>query len=256
MRRRIAPQPRALMVADDFVCPPELESGWYALREKVREGFDLNPHLSKRHASLLNPDGLLAEWGVHHFHLGITPDSRDPNFVSRTGPLLYALVTDQVFCAINVYSHSSFENCNVLEGIHRNWPEFIARYRVNGTTGFSLTAEQRRTVRKKNANVHIATLDGTVYTSIGGVVMASGVKFEAVQQADYCILQIQGLQTTIEQKLDEILPALKQNGYVDEPEVEATLGGLSSEGIYVFFSKYDVQVNVTANMPPQCAWQE
>jgi hypothetical protein len=81
-------------------------------------------------------------------------------------------------------------------------------------------------------------------------------QFEAVQQADYCILQIQALQTTIEQKSDEILPALKQNGYVNEPEVEVTLGGLSSDGVYVFFPKCDVQVNVTANLVPQCAGRE
>jgi hypothetical protein len=92
LRRRIAPQARALKIADDFQCPVAEEPGWKDLQDKVRKGEDINPHLSDRHASLFNKDGLLAEWGVHHFHLGTEPNSKKPSYVKRTGPLVYALV--------------------------------------------------------------------------------------------------------------------------------------------------------------------
>ena len=120
LRRRIAPKPRTIRIADDFLCPPAEVPGWQTLQEKVRKGEDINPHLSKRHASLFNLDGLLNEWGVHHFHLGVAPDPKDPAYVGRTGPLLYALVTDEAFYAINVYTHGSFENSDIVESIHRN----------------------------------------------------------------------------------------------------------------------------------------
>jgi hypothetical protein len=162
-RRRIAPAPRTTKIADDFVCPPEHQTGWKALQGKVRKGEDINPHLSKRHASLLNPDGLLAEWGVHHFHLGVASDPMQPAYVGRTGPLLYALVTDQTFCAINVYTHQSFEDSGILESIHRNWPEMISRYRMKRVTGGAWNQAQRRAFRNKNANVFVTTADGTVY---------------------------------------------------------------------------------------------
>jgi hypothetical protein len=84
LRRKLAPQARTLKIADDFQCPVREDAGWKALRDKVQKGEDLNPHLSKGHASLFNNDGLLAEWGVHHFHLGTEPDRDNPYYVERT----------------------------------------------------------------------------------------------------------------------------------------------------------------------------
>jgi hypothetical protein len=78
LRRRITAVPRAVTVADDFVCPPEHQAGSNELQKKVRKGQDINANLSKRHASLVNLDGIMAEWGVHHFHLGVTVDSKNP----------------------------------------------------------------------------------------------------------------------------------------------------------------------------------
>lgn len=246
LRRRIAAVPRAIEIADDFVCPPEHQGGWNALQETIRKGEDLNPRLSKRHASLLNLDGLLAEWGVHHFHLGVAADPKNPAYIGRTGPLLYALVTDKAFCAVNVFSHQGFEDSRVLESIHRNWPDMIGKYRAKGVTGGTWTPEQRRTLRGKNANVHTAVSDGTVYLPITGGVMASGVNAEAVRCADYWQIRVRELQTALEARLDEVLPALGQNGYTGEPEIKATLQ-FSEVGVQAFFPEYNILaiLNVT-----------
>lgn len=135
--RRLAPHARVLKIADDFQCALSEEAGWKALQDKVRKGEDLNPHLSKGHASLFNNDGLLAEWGVHHFHLGTKPDRCNRNFVKRTRWQVFALVDDNTFCAINVYPHGPderhFEEVGIIESIHRNWPDIISAYRLNAT---------------------------------------------------------------------------------------------------------------------------
>ena len=243
-RRRIVSRPRTIKVADDFLCPPTSESGWNMLQRKVQNGADINPHLSKGHASLLYPDGLLAEWSVHHFHLGVVPDPKDPAYIERTGPLLYAFVTDNAFCAINIYGHESFESSSVLEGIHRNWPDMISRYRVVGVTGGTWSQAQRRALRSKNANVCVATADGTVYGPIGGGVMASGVNAEAVRIADAWLFEIRNLQTGFEKELNGLLPTLRRQGYAGEDELEAELR-ISDGGIQVFFPKYHVLANVT-----------
>ena len=165
-RRRIASVPRTIEIGDSFVCPPDYEAGWTMLQEKVKKGEDINGHLSMGHISLLNHDGLLAEWGVHHFHLGTTFYPKNPAYADRTGPLLYAIVGNEAFYAINVYDHYSFENIDVLESIHRNWPEMISHYRAKGVTGGAWNKEQRRALRRKNANVSVTTSDGTVYMPI------------------------------------------------------------------------------------------
>ena len=249
-RRRVALAPRTIRLADDFICPPEQDAGWKALQEKIVKGEDINPHLSTRHASLFNSDGLLSEWSVHHFHLGTTPHPRHAGFVSRTGPLVYALVTDQAFCAINVYTHQSFEDSNILESIHRNWPELISRYRAKGVTGGVWTQEQRRAIRSKHANVLTRTKDGTVYMTIGIATSAAGISFEVIKQADFFQDQIRAFQDNFEKhSLAKLLPLLQRQGLDGEDEVEAELK-LSRGSVRVFFPKYNVLANVNFTKEP------
>lgn len=244
-RRRIANVPRTLKIGDTFVCPPDHKAGWAMLQEKVRKGEDINPHLSTRHASLLNPDGLLAEWGVHHFHLGTIPDPKNPAYTERTTALLYAIVGHETLYAINIYDHSSFENTDVLESIHRNWPEIISVYRVKAVTGGVWNKEQRRALRRKNANVFVTTADGTVYMPIGGGVMASGINAAAVRQADYWYFKIRGFQSDFEKQLASLLPTLTQNGYAGEEKIKAELKFFSEAFAQVFFPRYNVLANMT-----------
>jgi hypothetical protein len=203
-----------------------------------------NPHLSFRHASLLNRDGLFAEWGVHHFHLGTAPSIKNPAYIERTGPLVYALVDDDTFYAINVYGHNDFEESDILETLHRNWPERIARYRGNSVTGGVWTKSLRRTLRNKNTNVSVTVADGTVYMAIGGGVIASGRNADAVREADYWRLSIRNFQCQFEQELVALLPTLERQGYGGEDQIEAELK-IASTGYQVLFPKYSVLAKVT-----------
>jgi hypothetical protein len=254
LRRRIVQKPRVLKIADDFRCPVEEEAGWKALQDKVRRGEDLNPHLSGRHASLFNQDGLLAEWGAHHFHLGTGPDPQKSSYVKRTGPLVYALVDDITFCAINVYPHGSWEEIGIIESIHRNWPDMIRKYRVKGIGGEILDKPQRRTLRKKNLNVCVATADGTVYMPIGGGVTGAGVKLESLMCADRWHAEIQVLQPEFENQLDQVMTTLKRHGYAGENEIEAQLK-ITETGYQVFFPKYGVRANLQLNPASKAAFE-
>ena len=249
LRRRIAPRPRILRTANDFICPAGDTGGWQTFQQKVRAGGDLNPHLSTRHASLLNNDGLLAEWGVHHFHLGVAPNPRNPTFVKRTGSLVYAMVTDDTFYAINVYTHRDFEADSIIESIHRNWPERVSRYRMKAVTGGQWPKELRRTLRGKNANVLVTVADGTVYMPISGGVMASGVNAQAVREADYWWFHIRDVQINFEAQLPSLIPTLSQQGYAGEDEIDAELK-IDEAGYLVLFPKYNVVAIIVIKLPP------
>ncbi len=175
LRRRPSIRPRSLWIADYFRCPPEHEEGWKVLRSKVLDGKDLRPHLSKRHAQLNTLDGLLNEWGVHHLHLGTAISSGASTHVERSGPVLFARITEEYFFAINIYAHGDWENSSVLESLHRNWPDAIKQYRLRGIQGEPLTEVQRRNLRRKNVQAATTTSDGTVYLAIGGVVLAVAI---------------------------------------------------------------------------------
>jgi hypothetical protein len=241
--RRIAPRPRVIKMADNFHCEPSEEAGWNALRDKVKRGDDLNSHLSKGHASLHNNDGLLAEWGVHHFHLGIGPDPKNPSFTKRSGPLAYALVDDQAFCAVNIYAHGDWEEVSIIESIHRNWPDMISQYRVKGVTGGAWSKTQRRAIRKANGNIFQSISDGTVYGAIGGGIAASGLKARSVKAADMRRAEIKYLEVNFGIQLKELIPTFEQCGYAGEDEIEGQLK-ITESGYQVFFEKYGVLVNL------------
>ena len=167
-RRRIAARPRAVAIADDFTCPADQQTGWNALQEKIRNGDDLGPHMSKKHESILNKDGLLNEWGVHHFHLGTNQDRRNPGYIERTGPVVFALVEQDVFRAINVYQHQEWEELSVIECLHRNWPDAIRSYRLNAVVAPAITSAERAQIRRAGAQAAATLQDGTVYGSIAG----------------------------------------------------------------------------------------
>lgn len=239
LRRKITAAPRTVRLADDFVCPVEHTEGWHALQKKVQKGQDINPYLSKRHESLFNPDGLLNDWGIHHFHLGTTFDQKNVAYISRTGPLLYALVNGSNFCAIGILSHSGFEESCLIESIHRNWPDMISHRRANGIAGEELTPTQRQALRKKNGNVATAVSDSSVYLPPSGGITSSGVVVDAVRNADSWRNEIRAIQKAFEEKFFALLPLLRDNGYADESEIEAKLL-FSEKGPQVFFPKYQV----------------
>lgn len=138
------------------------------LLRSERHQNDFNALWSKLHRSIFNADGLLAEWGVHHFHLSAEPDLNDPRYVKRGGPLVFALVDDCAFYAINVYQHGDWERLSIVESLHRNWPEVISKYRLRGVAPEELEEQKQRTLRKEGIHAALRTADGTVYGSIGG----------------------------------------------------------------------------------------
>jgi hypothetical protein len=190
-------------------------------------------------------DGLLNEWGVHHLHLGADLLSDGSGRFERTAPLLFARITDDDFYAINVYQHGAWEESGILESLHRNWPDTIRSYRLKGIQGEPLSKTQRRNLRKVNAQAATVVADGTVYMSIGGGVVSSGVSAEAVRRSDMLIVDVEQLQVAIQNQLEKFIPHLQAGGYTNESEIKAMLAGVTPKGFQVLFPDYGVRSNVT-----------
>ena len=245
LRRRPAIRARRIWIADDFQCPSSHEEGWKAVQKKIVDGDDLGPHLSRRHDSLDTLDGLLNEWGVHHLHLGMALLSNGSGRIERTGPLLFARITDDDFYAINVYLHGAWEESGILESLHRNWPDTIRSYRLKGIQGEPLSKTQRRNLRRVNAQTATVVSDGTVYMSIGGGVVSSGSSAEAVRRSDMLLVDVEQLQVAVQDQLENFIPHLQAGGYTNESEIKAMLVGVTPKGFQVQFPDYGVRSNVT-----------
>lgn len=236
VQRRISPRPRAINVANQFSCPPSKQRGWEAVKAEIVAGADLTPRLSGRIAKLNSRDRMLADWGIQHLHLGEIPEDHDD-------PIIFAMVTDDVFYAINVYTHDDWTNVGVLEIIHQNWPQLLQHAVVRGITGDSLTAEERLAIRSKNCNVAVQVSDGTVYVCIGGGLVASGDNIRAWLDHDGYMHQLEQYQQRLFDWLPAIEQLLKANGYDGCSELRATLFA-SPFFYYGNFQDYGVMVNL------------
>lgn len=234
-KRRPKRKKRKVFLADSFVCAPELEGGWKALRKRVEDGESLDPNLSKLVDKLGNKDAMLNDWGVHHFHLGECMEER---FVERTGPLLFALLADHGFYVIGIFNHGSWVNQDIIEIIHRNWPTVIEKYEIRSDiSSTQLTEEERSTLRKSNVNSMVTVKDGTSYFPIGGGLAGRGFNLQAVIETDRQKIMLSELEKEVASHLESWRVIFENHGYTEESEIEASLS-IEGTDYIVTFPKY------------------
>jgi len=181
-KRRLAQRPRRILLAREFACPPDHLAGLHLLEDKVRNGEDLTPHLSRKILKLAYNDAILNDWGIYHFHLGLTYDRR--GLIQGTPYILLARVTNDEFYMIEVVEHELWHHQRYVEILHSNWPRSIELWKCGGILGLSdpPNDEEINTLRRGRVNYMLQTEDGTIYFSIGGGYSSSGMSIEAARR--------------------------------------------------------------------------
>ena len=192
----------------------------FVIRDSLTEGSNVNGFLSTGigHASgRMSRDGLLWDYGMHHFHLSRKPHKnekqRRAGFVRRSSYLLFSILTHDDAYFVDVRPHPNPQDLgwfrqDLLTIVRSNWPELIHPHVLRGVKGDVLTDEEKAELRKKNIN-HVAELNGTAVAPLGGGTMADG-------SSTLCTLWVDRL-------LDEI--RLHQEYFDGQPaELQAALG--------------------------------
>jgi hypothetical protein len=180
LHRLIPARVREVLQSSDLVCPEHLAAGYAEVKRKASTGEPLTPHQSRLLDDVEYTDPLLNDWGVHHLHLSTTLEA--DGFVTRTGPLLFARVTDDFFYAIQIYAHGAWSKQEIVEILHRNWPDSIKRYRLKGVTGLLTTHTDRDIKDLRQAGVQgLTQVEQSVYAPMGGGVTTSRVSLRVMQ---------------------------------------------------------------------------
>lgn len=205
-RRSVSIKAREIFVSKEFTCPSEHVAGMEELKRRIKAGEDIKPHLSKGIFNADYEDALLTDWGVLHFHLGIDPHEDIPGLVERTGPVLFALVTEDAFHLIDVKGHGSWASKDLIEIVHSNWPELIARFKINGILGAEQEPDEkgRKKLRKNAINTFVTVSDGTIYYPPGMGFVSNGKSLEDTR----IFLQTRKVITALDKKIAEELPEL------------------------------------------------
>ena len=151
----------------------------FLIRDLLVKGENVMRFLSKDIEQFLRKktDGLLLDFGMHHFHLS---RERKPSedFVIRSDFLLFAIITDADAYFVDVRPHRDPERLGwvrqeLLDIVYSNWPELIGPHVLRGVTGDVLTDEQKNELRTKNIN-HVPQLGDSAISPIGGGTMSDG----------------------------------------------------------------------------------
>lgn len=243
--RRVSERSRKVFCSDVFLCPPDLEGGWKRLKRIFERGENVLPNLSKFTAELSKTDAMLNDWGIHHFHLGENFDKKSKGqFIKRTGPLLFARVTDSAVYAIGIYKHGVWTDDDLIETMHRNWPELLRPYALKGlSTGGKITEEQRKTLRRKHANACVVTSDGTRYGMIGGGIAANGDNVALRVEIDRNAFLLKDIEKLLVEKTSFVQEEMQKEGHAVSGQVNATLH-IEDGRYYAIFPEYSFGVEI------------
>ena len=165
--RRIQPSPRRVHFSDEThtslgqlsrrgksdTSAQDALGAVFRLRQLLVVGADVNAFLCKNTRQATGWDGLLWNYGMHHFHLG--RETGKDGFVNRSRHLLFAIVapTDAYFVDVRPHPTSGgigWLSQELLRIVHSNWPELIEASVLHGVSGDELTDDEMQELRRKN----------------------------------------------------------------------------------------------------------
>lgn len=180
--RRPLPTPRRVHFSEELhtslgrLKDTSLES-WrtvFYIRSLLLQGKDVTSFLSKSVRDLRTVDGLLFDFGIHHFHLSRTrrPGHR---FRERSKYLLFAMIRSADAYLVDIRAHRppAWSAQELLEVVRSNWPKVLQGHALHGQTGDCITDEERSELRRKHVNV-VTQLGPMAVAPLGGGMTMAG----------------------------------------------------------------------------------
>ena len=187
MSRLVPPMPRRVHRSTEVEAAishhPEAEAIASVLAE-IERGDDLQARLSSSITVFRDEEAkaghlhrrrdldlMLADWGVHHLHLGMPKP--DDFFVERTDDLLFVSFVGHQAYAIAVLPHGNWASEDVLRIMAENWPDDEGViWAAKGIVGLAetVTQEERNTLRRSSVAV-LFEHNGRVFMPRGGLTL-------------------------------------------------------------------------------------
>ena len=181
------------------------------------EGKNVNAFLSRKIVAATGKksrDGLLFDYGMHHFHLNDVTEQ--DGFIKRSRYLLYAVVTQEDVYFVDVREHPKGADLgwvrqDLVKIVNANWPELLERNAILGVLGDTVTDEQKQELRRKNVN-HLSPVKGKVFLPLGGGTMGDGSSLRCRWEAMRLMQEIDDHQRILESQHAALIDALRGNG--------------------------------------------
>jgi hypothetical protein len=232
-------RPRRIHISRELLANPDrcrYGDGLAAVLLEIAEGENLRPRLSTaieyaytpgvppllaRRLSERHVDRLLADWGLHHLHLGDQRHRKRPEFVRRTPHVLFVAFKADDAYLVELAQHESdganWSALAILEVVARNWPDagiLLPLNYVIGIKGGNWSDEDRKELRKAGVATGMVEIDGRVW-SAGGQGM-TGVPLRVAQHCMGVSWMLAGYQPTEEQVREDLSAMAAKHGVRDD----------------------------------------
>jgi hypothetical protein len=233
-------RPRHVHISPELLANPDrlaYGDGLAAVLREVANGDDLRPRMSTAIEHAYTPsvppllargrprarhvDRLLADWGLHHLHLGAVPHRKRPEFIKRTPHVLFVAFKPDEAYLVDIAEHESdganWSALAILEVIVRNWPDAGILYALNyvlGLSGGNRSDADRQELRRAGISTGMAEIGGRVW-SAGGQGL-TGVPMHVMQHCMAVSWQLSGHAPTEEQIREHLTSAATRHGVPDE----------------------------------------
>ena len=241
--RYVPPTPRQVFLSRGFwrriaEAPKEVKSAVDNFAHLVRRGGDVNAcqgrgltaHDISGSKQNRRTDLLLADFGIHHFH--VTDDPVAPGAYSRRSDwLLFAVVRADALLCIDVKRHPKgvgWAQKDVLETAVQNWPGAFAEREVKGVTGGEWSDADITRMRTYGVNT-AHRIGSRVYGALNGGLTSAGTPMRVHWMADCIQLEIEGLARQFADQNNATVQLCRDRGVL-EPEFHIVF---TPEGIAV-----------------------
>lgn len=212
VKRMVAIKPREIAKSKEFCVPTEYEQALQYFEQDARTGKNLNKYLSDSILKPAEPDDLLNDWNIVHFHL--TKRFRNDGFAKRSNYQIFAWITDECLYMIQIYPHKEpylYSKQEILQIVEHNWPQLLEPYRVPGA--IKLTEKLDDQAYADCHKAHISTMvqigKNKVYYAMGGGYMSDGSSSEALRNADFWIERMRICENIIRKNMKKITSVIR-----------------------------------------------
>ncbi|MBE7046289.1 MAG: hypothetical protein E7396_02620 [Ruminococcaceae bacterium] len=185
-KRYIAPKPRIIKKSKEFICPTGYELALDEIEEKILNGSNLSPYLSKEIKDAGYNDDILNDWNIHHLHLSRRMGK--DGFVQRSNYQLFIFITDDICHLIQIYPHNKphlYSTQEMIKIIDKNWPDLLKRNLIKGDLTVSVNDAEYDELRKAHITTFVQTEPNRIFGVIGGGYMSNGYSQSALSASDF-----------------------------------------------------------------------
>lgn len=186
------------------------------IRNRFKNGKDINPYLSVMSVKPYKKDLLLYDWGVHHLHLGNKLNEK--GFIERSDYILFFVLKENDVYFIDVTKHkledkTEFSQQHLLEILKRNWPYLLEPFKAKGFTVSSKKIDDKTHSLLRNSGTTIPVeVDGEIFVLVGGGISTAKTNLAHTRNINHIFRKIRELEDNLkarQESLKEITYELK-----------------------------------------------